>query len=261
MDRAEFVEHGTSILDRLTTTQTAPPWGLVAATGVAALVLVGFTPVWRVMRNVVTIAHEGGHAFVALLTGRRLNSITLHSDTSGLTVSSGKPYGLGMILTAMAGYPAPALIGLGFAALLGAHRITLMLWVTLVLLLALLIKVRNIYGLFTVFVVGGAVFAVSWFGTDTLQAGFAYLGAWFLLFAGLRPVIELQRTRSRRWGGSRDSDADQLARLTHLPGLLWVLVFGAIALAALVFGAGLLIADAGGVCIPHVSSAVCPAPR
>ncbi|MFE7797474.1 M50 family metallopeptidase [Nocardia sp. NPDC057440] len=262
MSRAEFVERGTSIVDRLTTTQVAPPWWLVVGTGVAALFLVGYGPIWRLTRNVVTIAHEGGHALFALLTGRRLNSITLHSDTSGLTVSSGKPYGLGMILTAMAGYPAPPLLGLGFAALLGAERITLMLWTAIALLAAVLIKVRNIYGLLTVFGLGAIVFAVSWFGTDTLQAGFAYLGAWFLLLAGTRPVIELQRGRRRRWNnpGSADSDADQLARLTHLPGLLWVLVFGAIAVAALVVGGGLLLADATGICIPTLSDGTCPAP-
>jgi hypothetical protein len=262
VSRAEFVERGTSIVDRLTTTQAAPPWWLVVGAGVAALLLVAYGPVWRLTRNVVTIAHEGGHALFALLTGRRLNSITLHSDTSGLTVSSGKPYGLGMILTAMAGYPAPPLLGLGFAALLGSERITLMLWTTIVLLAAVLIKVRNIYGLLTVFGLGAIVFAVSWFGTDTLQAGFAYLGAWFLLLAGARPVIELQRGRRRRWNnpGGADSDADQLARLTHLPGLLWVLIFGAIAVAALVVGGGFLLADATGICIPVLSDGTCPAP-
>lgn len=260
MDRAEWVERGSSIADRLTTTQLAPPWWLVLATGAVALVLVMYGPVWRVTRNVVTIAHEGGHAFFALLTGRRLNSITLHSDTSGLTVSSGKPYGLGMILTAFAGYPASPLVGLGFAALLGANRITLMLWTTIVLLAAVLIKVRNIYGLCTVFGLGALVFAVSWFGTDKLQAGFAYFAAWFLLLAGARPVIELQRTRARTRGGPQDSDADQLARLTHLPGLLWVTVFGAIAVFALLFGGRLLLADATGICVPYLSSGICPAP-
>jgi hypothetical protein len=262
VDTAEFVQRGSSIADRLTTTQAAPPWWLVVVTGVVALFLVGYWPVWRLTRNVVTIAHEGGHALLALLTGRRLNSITLHSDTSGLTVSSGKPYGLGMILTAMAGYPAPPLLGLGFAALLGADRITLMLWTSIVLLAAVLIKVRNIYGLITVFGLGVIVFAVSWFGTDTLQAGFAYLGAWFLLLAGARPVIELQRGRSRhtRNPGGADSDADQLARLTHLPGLLWVLLFGAVAVAALVVGGGLLLADASGICIPNLSNGSCPTP-
>ncbi|MEU0874556.1 M50 family metallopeptidase [Nocardia brasiliensis] len=263
MDRAEWVERGSSIADRLTTTQAQPPWWLVAGAALVALVLVGYTPLWRFTRNIVTIAHEGGHALVALLTGRKLNSIRLHSDTSGLTVSSGKPYGLGMILTTMAGYPAPPLLGLGFAALLGASRITLMLWTAIVLLAGVLIMTRNVYGMLTVFAVGATVFAVSWFGTDTLQAGFAYLGAWFLLFAGARPVLELQRGRSRQLRSRHQqdvaSDADQLARLTHLPGLLWVGLFGVIAVGSLVLGAGLLISDTSGVCVPVLSGGTCPA--
>ncbi|WP_067845989.1 M50 family metallopeptidase [Nocardia lijiangensis] len=261
MNTAELVDRGASIADRLTTTQTPPPWQLVVVTGVAALVLVGYGPLWRLTRNVVTIAHEGGHALSALLTGRRLNSITLHSDTSGLTVSSGKPYGPGMILTAMAGYPAPPLLGLGFAALLGADRITLMLWTSIALLAAVLIKVRNIYGLCTVFALGATVFAVSWFGTDIVQAAFAYLAAWFLLLAGVRPVVEMQRGRVHRWRqpGNVDSDADQLARLTHIPGLLWVFFFGAVALAALLAGGGLMLSEATGICLPVVSGP-CPQP-
>ena len=68
-----------------------------------AAVLVVLPPLWSVTRHVVTLVHEAGHAIVALLTGRRLNGIRLHSDTSGLTVSSGKPRGPGMIATAAAG--------------------------------------------------------------------------------------------------------------------------------------------------------------
>ncbi|MEC3957723.1 M50 family metallopeptidase [Nocardia sp. CDC153] len=255
MDTAEFVQHGGTIVDRLTTTQAAPPWQLVVGTGVVALVLVVFHPTWRVLRNVVTIAHEGGHAFTALLTGRRLNSIRLHSDTSGLTVSSGKPYGLGMILTMAAGYPAPALVGLAYAALLGAHRITLMLWLTIALLLVLLLKVRNFYGLLSLLVTGGLVVAVSWFGTDTTQAALAYAAAWFLLLAAVRPVIELQRNRAHE----PNSDADQLAYLTRIPGILWVLLFGAIAVCSLVLGARLLLADVSGICVPAITHSTCAA--
>ncbi|GAB4586937.1 M50 family metallopeptidase [Nocardia sp. IFM 10818] len=253
MDTAEFVERGSSIIDRLTTTQTPPPVELVIGTGVIALLLVAFRPTWRILRNVVTLAHEGGHAFTALLTGRRLNSIRLHSDTSGLTVSSGKPYGLGMILTSAAGYPAPALLGLAYAALLGAHRITLMLWLTIALLLILLVKVRNLYGVLSMFVIGGVVFAVSWFGTDLTQAGLAYLAAWFLLLAAVRPVLELQRNRRHE----PNSDADQLARLTRIPGLLWVLLFGAIAVCSLLLGGRLLLADVTGVCVPGITQSTC----
>ncbi|APE35046.1 hypothetical protein BOX37_15035 [Nocardia mangyaensis] len=231
----------SSSFEQLLAPQDAPPWWLVLVTAVLALVLVGYRPLWRLTRAVVTVAHEAGHALFALLTGRRLHAITLHTDTSGLTVSSGKPTGLGMIVTAAAGYPAPALLGLGYAALLGSGRVTVMLWATLVMLAAVLVKVRNVYGVVTVLVLGGAVFGVSWFGDELLQAGFAYLAAWFLLAAAVRPVIELQRSR-RRQRGPGVSDADQLARLTHLPALLWVVFFAVVCLAALVVGAGLMLA-------------------
>ncbi|NKX86680.1 M50 family metallopeptidase [Nocardia coubleae] len=231
----------SSSFERLLAPQPAPPWWLVLVTAALALILVGYRPLWRITRAAVTVAHEGGHALFALLTGRRLHAITLHTDTSGLTVSSGKPTGPGMILTAMAGYPAPALLGVGYAALLGSGRVSVMLWATLAMLVAVLVKVRNVYGLLTVLVLGALVFGVSWYGSDLLQAGFAYLAAWFLLAAAVRPVLELQRGR-RRQPGRTDSDADQLARLTHLPALLWVLFFALVCLAAAVIGGWLMLA-------------------
>jgi len=75
-----------------------PPLALVIATAVVALVAVWAYPVWRVARHVVTIAHEGGHALAALVSGRRLTGIWLQSDTSGLTLSKGRPTGLGMVI-------------------------------------------------------------------------------------------------------------------------------------------------------------------
>jgi hypothetical protein len=228
----------SQLWDNLTGTQHPPHWWLVITSGIVALLTVLYSPVWRVARNVVTIAHEGGHALVALLTGRKLDGIKLHSDTSGVTVSRGKPHGPGMVFTALAGYVTPPLLGLAFAALLSDNRITLMLWASMALLLGMLINIRNAYGALSVLGTGLAIFAVSWFGSSTVQAGFAYLGAWFLLFAGARPVVELQRLRSRRQAPA--SDADQLAYLTGVPGLTWVLLFGVIALGALFFGGQLL---------------------
>ena len=59
----------------------------VLAAAVLALAVVGWTGSWRVARGVVTIAHEGGHALVAVLAGRGLVGIRLHADTSGVTTS------------------------------------------------------------------------------------------------------------------------------------------------------------------------------
>jgi hypothetical protein len=46
------------------------------------------------------------------------------------------------------------------------------------------------------------------------------------------------------------SDADQLARLTGVPGLTWVLLFGVVALAALIVGGDLLSPDPS--VLPHL---------
>ncbi|GGS85232.1 M50 family metallopeptidase [Streptomyces griseoviridis] len=224
----------TSLWDEVTGTQPDPGLWVVIATLVAALAVVVPHRPWRIARNAVTIAHEGGHGLVALLTGRRLTGIRLHSDTSGLTVSRGKPTGLGMILTAASGYTAPPLLGLGGAALLGAGRITLLLWLATALLLALLVMIRNAYGALTVLLTGGAFVLVSWLAGPQVQAAFAYAVVWFLLLGGVRPAFELQAKRSR--GGAGDSDADQLARLTHAPAGVWFFLFHMVSLCSLIGG-------------------------
>ncbi|MGW1885098.1 M50 family metallopeptidase [Streptomyces sp. NPDC001970] len=215
-------------------TQPAPDQWLVIGTAALALVAVVPHALWRLSRNAITIAHEGGHGLIALVTGRRLQGIRLHSDTSGLTVSRGKPTGLGMILTAAAGYTAPPLLGLGGAWLLAAHRITLLLWVATALLIAMLLMIRNAYGALTVILTGAAFLLVSWLTEPAVQAAFAYAAVWFLLLGGVRPAFELQA--KRRHGGASDSDADQLARLTHVPPAMWFFLFHAVSLCSLIGG-------------------------
>jgi hypothetical protein len=238
----------SDLWDTLLGAQPDPPGLLVLVTAVIALVVVSFRPLWRIARNTITIAHEGGHALVALLTGRKLRGIRLEFDTSGLTLSAGRPTGPGMMFTLLAGYIAPSLVGLGGAWLLGGNRITLLLWLAVVLLLLMLINIRNVFGAVSVLVTGAIVFAVSWYATPQVQAAFAYVGVWFLLIGGVRPVFELQQLRSR--GRMPESDADQLAGVTHVPALFWVGVFLAVDLAALVIG-GFMIA---GQWLPEVGT-------
>ncbi|WP_406479688.1 M50 family metallopeptidase [Streptomyces platensis] len=227
-------DHLTDIWSRVFGTQPDPSLWLVIATAVLALGAVVPRTAWRLARNAVTIAHEGGHGLIALLTGRRLDGIRLHSDTSGLTVSRGKPTGLGMVLTAAAGYIAPSLLGLAGAALLAAGHITALLWGATALLLAMLIMIRNAYGVLTVVLTGAAFVLVSWLTTPDVQAAFAYVVVWFLLLGGVRPPFELQGKRRR--GGAVDSDPDQLARLTHVPAAVWLGLFHVVTLCSLTGG-------------------------
>jgi Peptidase M50B-like len=238
-----------AVWDRVSGSQPLPPAWVVGLTALVALAAVLNAGSWRLAGKVITIAHEGGHAFVSVLSGRRLDGIRLHSDSSGVTYSRGKRTGPGLVLTAAAGYVMPSLLGAGAAWLLAERHLTAMLWLALVLLAATLLAVRNLFGGLAVLVTAGGVFAVSYYASPAVQAGFGYLAAWFLLFGGLRPVVELARGslgssgRRQQWqyrsrlGGS---DADQLARLTGAPAGLWITLFVLVALAALVTGVVLL---------------------
>jgi hypothetical protein len=242
------IDSVSDLWDTLLGAQPDPPGLLVLVTAVIALAVVAYRPLWRVARNAITIAHEGGHALVALLTGRKLRGIRLEFDTSGLTLSAGRPTGPGMMFTLLAGYIAPSLVGLAGAWLLGGNRITLLLWLAVVLLLLMLINIRNAFGVVSVLLTGAIVLGVSWYASPQVQAAFAYVSVWFLLIGGVRPVFELQKLRSR--GRMRESDADQLAGVTHVPALFWVGVFLAVDLGALVIGSFLL----AGQWLPAVST-------
>ena len=240
--------------DRLIGAQSAPPGWVVAASAAVALLIVASPRLWRLTRIAITIAHESGHAAASLLSGRRLEGIRLHSDTSGETVSRGRRSGPGIIMTALAGYVTPPLLGVGrLRRCSPTHRVTLLLSLLLVLLAVTLVMVRNWYGVLAVLVTAGALFAVIWLADPALRAAFAYAVAWFLLFGGVRPVVELARTRTRavrlppgrRLAAGRPgpgmSDADQLAWLTRVPAGVWVALFALVAVGALVLGARLLV--------------------
>lgn len=218
----------------IVTTQQAPPAWLVASSAGIALLMVADRRLWPRTRHLITTAHEGSHGLAALGTGRRLTGIRLHSDSSGLAVSKGRPSGPGMVIMLLAGYVGPGLIGLGAAALLAADYAVAVLWLLLLLLTLLLVQIRNWFGLWSILITGVVVFAVSWFASAQVQSGFAYLVTWFLLLGAPRPVVELHGLRRR--GRAPRSDADQLARLTGLPAIAWIGVFLAVTLGAVCLG-------------------------
>jgi len=230
------------VIDRLwhhlTATQPVPSARWVVGCGVMALVLVGWHRTWPWIRLAVTVVHEAGHALVAVLVGRRLAGIKVHSDTSGVTVSRGRPRGPGMVVMLMAGYLAPAVLGL-LAALLFVHGHALaLLWLLIAVLLGVLVWVRNGYGLLTVLALGAGLAAVTKYAGAHGQAVLACLVAWVLLLAAPRPLVDLLR---RSKASRRGSDPDQLARLTRIPTVLWILLLLVASLAGLVVGGATLV--------------------
>jgi hypothetical protein len=237
--------------ERVTTTQPGLDWPMALAMAALALVLAWSPAGYRVVRHLATLAHEAGHAAVAVLVGRRLSGIRLHSDTSGVTLSRGRPRGPGMVLMLAAGYPAPAVVGLAGAWLVGAGYAAGWLWSLVLLCALMLLLVRNLYGLWVVLATGVAVAALSWAAPPLVLSAAAHLVAWSLLLSAPRAVVELQRQRRRHRlrglgrvataGRGPDSDVDQLARLTWTPTGLWTGLFWLACVACLVAGGWLLL--------------------
>ena len=214
---------------RALATQPLPsPWGseLLAVAALAAVVFA-----WPVVRTLVTICHEAGHALIAVLVGRRLSGVRVHSDTSGLTVSRGRPKGPGMVATLFAGYVAPAVVGLGIAWLAGTGHASGVLWLLVLLAAVLLVWIRNLYGALVVVAAGVAVALASWYAPPTALGWIATGLAWLFLAAAPRPVLELLRRHSP------GSDAAQLAGLTHVHRYVWCLLWLVLTIGALVAGA------------------------
>ncbi|MDO4254309.1 MAG: M50 family metallopeptidase [Kocuria sp.] len=200
-------------------------WAALLAVGVVvATILV--PPAWHAARNVVTVVHEMGHVGAALLCGRRVQGIRLHTDTSGLAITRGSPRGPGMLLTALAGYPAPGVVGaaLTWAAVSGRAGAALMLLVAV--LVAALLLVRNLWGLLVVLgsLIGAGL--VLWRGEEQAVTPLVLVLGLFLAVGSVRAAWDLCAAHLR--GDASQSDAVSAAQASLLPAAAWLGLFSVV---------------------------------
>lgn len=199
---------------------------LPVALGVVALTAI--PRVWRVIRQAATIIHEMGHVVAAVCAGRRVSGIRLHSDTSGVTVSRGRAQGPGLLITMLAGYPAPGLLAVGMAALAMAGQAGIALTVYQVILLAALLLSRNVIGIVSTLLAVGLTGVVWWYNEPDIVVSVVVALSVFYAIAGLRSTGDLVRlhTGGRRRGSSAAAtDAAQAARAwpaLPLPAWCWL---------------------------------------
>lgn len=230
-----MIEHARSAAGAV-----AERWGVEASPSpeavtliVAAVVVLTAVPgVWRVARQASTIIHEMGHVLAAWVTGRRVSGIKLHSDTSGVTVSRGRAQGPGLLVTFLAGYPAPGLLALGMVWLAtSGHSGAALTVYQAVLLLALLLS-RNAVGILSCLL---AVLSTGliWWHNDPEIVGYTVvaLGVFYAL-SGVRGTLDVCRvhltSRSRSAAAVVGTDASQAAkawRLLPVPSWLWLFLF------------------------------------
>ncbi|WP_035776766.1 M50 family metallopeptidase [Arthrobacter sp. H5] len=179
---------------------------------------------WRYFGLFTTVVHELGHAFAAVMTGRRLTGIRLNLDHSGTTTSLGQR-GWRTVWSGFWGYPVPAVTGaaLVWAGFNGWGPAAMSLGA--LILVAALLFIRNGTGL--LIILGAAAVAMAivlavpaeFTGHVVIALGAA------LLVGSVRDLVKVATVHIRRRRELHSSDANILYRATGVPSAVWLFLF------------------------------------
>ena len=193
---------------------------------VAAVVVIPAT--WRLTGHFYVMGHEGMHGVVGSMSGRSITGIELNSDATGGTWVV-PPTGTGYTIAAFFGYLGSSLFGLGAARLIQFGHILVILWLIIGLLAVLLISLkRRSFGFITVPLAGFLIYLVLKHTSQSAQMVTVYAITWFLLFSGVRGIVE---------DGLKAGDAGILSGITSIPRFVWFALWVAGTGAAVVIGA------------------------
>lgn len=194
---------------------------------------------WRIFGLYVTFVHELGHAFAALMAGRRVHGLKIGLNHSGQLLSSGRP-GAGATWSGFWGYPAPAVVGLGMIATVSYGRAGAAMSVGALLLLLSLIFLRNWTAILVallsaitaqLLVVFASQMTISWI---VLVLGIA------LSVGAIRDWFKVAGVHTRRRSQLANSDAYILSRSTRVPAGVWLVAFAVVIVACIATTAWLL---------------------
>lgn len=245
------------VIDYLAHQTTTPSSYLIAASLVFFVAMSAFPLTWHIYRTWITFVHETGHSLAATLTGGKPTSVVVNSDTSGLTQYLHSGFLPGRIVTTLAGYVAPSLMGLLLAWLTSMGMVNLTVVSTLVLLIGSMLLYRvdlrspvknQLYGLLAV--IGVALWIAALFLAPHPYRGYlTTVMTWSLLIGGFKPILESRAIRLSPQGAP-GSDQEQLSQITHLPSAFWEFVFMAISVAALILASYVQMGIMGMAVIP-----------
>ncbi len=185
-----------------------------------------------------TLAHEMGHGVAAMLVGGSFQRFQMWPDGSGVAVWSGEVSRLSRAVVAAGGLVGPAVAAaVGFAlgrtvrsargALAGAAAI---------LLLALVLVVRNLFGaLFVAVVIAGCMLAARKASGEVAQLVLIFLAVQLALSVFSRGDY-LFTPQAETGAGTMPSDVGQIAAALWLPYWFWGLACGAVSVAVLAYG-------------------------
>jgi hypothetical protein len=204
----------------------------------AALSWILAVPLYYVTKFVTVIAHEGGHATIGKVLFQRLKEIRFDRGGGGVTHFDPPAPWLFSIFIGLAGYLGPSMFGLLAAEMLARGWTDMVLWGSLLFLLGMLLAVRGVVGWI---IVPGLMVVIGYIAVKaepSLRLLYTHMWVWFLLIAPVQRMFVFLEAKTYN---SEKSDPGVLRRLTLLPREFWTLVFLAGTIAALVYGARLLL--------------------
>lgn len=173
-----------------------------------------------------TLYHELGHAIMSLITSGSVQRIELFSNAGGAAHTASKS-GFARFMVSIAGYPFATAVG--WLALTQAQRIPV-LYVAYGILatyvLALLLWVRNQYGILWLIVNIALLGAAIYFKTGTGLRWYLFIMGSFVLIESIWTAFVLLYISAEN--PREAGDAKSLRDLTYIPAIVWALVFAAV---------------------------------
>jgi hypothetical protein len=167
-----------------------------------------------------TFFHELSHGIAALITGGRIHTIHIAFDSSGSCLTSDG----WLPLVLFSGYAGSALWGaLIYLSVSARHAKTIALSLGLLVILAGLLWVQDWVTPWILLTIAAMFLLAYRYGNRTWTHR-------FVAFVGLYVLIEALRSPFHLLDGRPIGDGSELARLTYLPELFWIMVWAMIAL-------------------------------
>jgi hypothetical protein len=189
---------------------------------------------WQYFGLFTTLVHELGHAFAALLSGRRVSGIQVHRNHAGSARTVGRGV-LGTVISGFFGYPTPAIVGaiLFWCVLSGYQTVALLVGTVIIALTALFI--RNWFGAAVVIVSAATSGAIWYFGSTEVQGYTLLVVAVALMVGAVRAFFGVVSVHTSRRRELASSDAYLLYQRTRIPSPIWLLLMAAVIAASLYF--------------------------
>lgn len=198
-----------------------------AAIPIVLLVLMYTKPLGLWIRSIDTFFHEVSHALAALLLGNKVKEIRLEQTSSGSCRSmSNNP--LKTVFVALAGYTTCSLSPLLIKYLIEQHHMQIgFLLLTILAFSVLLLYMRNTYSI--VWTTAFAALNLSFYLMPLPDIANIYIYYTYLCIIAIDNTTAcLHILQLSIFTPSQSGDCALLGKTTHIPPLLWAVLFNAV---------------------------------